>query len=95
MRIAPVLTDKKGKKYIETGGIHDDHAYILVQKGYFVVTKPFRGGGLTFSGYCADYRVYDLRCKRGFEQANQVAEFDDRQDALDYLDFIINKRTKS
>ena len=88
MKTAKIFKDKTGKKYIITGGVHEDRAFIIAQRGNLVVTKPFSGGGLTFSSYYADYRVYDLRLtKRGQEDARQIAEFEHKRDALDYLEW--------
>lgn len=58
-----ILQDKNGR-YIEVGR-HNDRAYIIKQAGPFVLTKPFSGGGTTFSGYHADYRIYRLDKKDG------------------------------
>lgn len=67
-----VLQDKHGR-YIEVG-MHDDNAYILRQRGPFILTKPFDGGGLTFSGYSADYRIYRLDKLYG-DSAKMLGEF--------------------
>lgn len=74
-----VFWDKCGK-YIKVSR-HEDRAYIIRQRGPFILTKPFRGGGLTFSGYSADYRIYRLDKLHG-NFAKMLGEFPLKSTAL-------------